>query len=123
MITADELRAIVERHADELPDGRPDLMAWHPRHAQAHADRGALLDLLLRIAKSGRCANQEVVDLLCGYRPPRGGVRQKNQVLSITVGEDGSTSVVPATDEHGRVVNTTADVEALAEAVRSRSKI
>lgn len=48
-MTPERLREIAQHHADEAPDCRPGLMVWHPQHAQAHADRGELLDLLRRI--------------------------------------------------------------------------
>ncbi len=61
-MTADELRALIERHEQEVPEGIPHArMAWHPRHAQAHEDRGALLALArrpeaaLREMEPGKC--------------------------------------------------------------------
>lgn len=60
-MTPERLREIALRHADEVPDVRPSLMAWHPRHAQAHADRGELLALIQRIAETECYVGQAAV--------------------------------------------------------------
>lgn len=69
----DRLRAIVERHAYEVPEGTPlDRMAWHERHARAHADRAELLELLRRIAQGLRDGRPTAMDDCCQFCPSEG---------------------------------------------------
>lgn len=63
-----QLREIVQRHADEVPEGTPPhQMAWHKRHAQAHRDRGALLALLRELRDHSLCSSRGICSEGCPY--------------------------------------------------------